>query len=80
MKKKFYMPLIFVNGLVDEGSVSEEGGGTGQTTTDPYACDYNEWLIRFDDEENHAGSDAPSEYEDYVWWCEQYGFTPSPRP
>ena len=43
------------------------GGGSGQSSTDPYPCSYEEWLTLFSDDYDLDG--VSGEWEDYVaWW------------
>ena len=44
------------------------GGGTGQSTTDPYACDFNEWMSLF---ASDIDGDNDTDFDDYRLWFQQ---------
>ena len=41
------------------------GGGTGQSTTDPYACDFDDWMNLFASDVN---GDGQTDFDDYRQW------------
>ena len=50
------------------------GGGTGQSTTDPYACDYNDWLNLFASDVNGDGDITEADYK--LWFQSMFADDP----
>ena len=50
--------------IQDPSPTTVIGGGTGQSTTDPYACDQATWMQLFAVDYDNNGFD----YNDYVHW------------
>ncbi len=50
------------------------GGGTGQSTTDPYACDYNDWLNLFASDVN--GDNEINEADYKLWFQSMFADDP----
>ena len=65
-KKNIFAPGILFT-IPDPSPTTVVGGGTGQSTTDPYACDFNDWMNLFAQDYNGDGID----FEDYRKWFQQ---------
>lgn len=78
MGRSFNTPWIHFNGM-SAGDDVVIGGGTGQSTTDPWPCSFEEWETMFCEDYN---GDEEFTWEDYVaWWNEnsaEYGWEGSP--
>ena len=67
MSKKWFYPILFSQDTPGDDIVI--GGGTGQTTTDPYPCSYDDWLVLFSDDYDYDGDDTAGTRNDYrTWW------------
>ena len=65
MAKKYgFIPFVLLMMPDPSPTAVVIGGGTGQSTTDPYACDYNDWLNLFAVDYNGNGYDN----DDYIHW------------
>ena len=69
-KRITFAPGILLT-IPDPSPTTVVGGGTGQSTTDTYACSYNDWLVMFADD-----LDDDDEYtmNDYMLWWDAQGF------
>ena len=63
-KKTGFNPFIILSTMPTPEPTTVIGGGTGQSTTDPYACDYNDWMNLFATDYNNNGFDE----DDYHHW------------
>lgn len=76
-KRKFMTPVLLSGGLTP-GSDGEDpiiGPGSGQTNIDdPYACDFEEWLIVFASNEDLDGDGEVDGYSDWQKWMTDHGF------
>ena len=71
MGRSFNTPWIHFNGM-SAGDDVVIGGGTGQSTTDPYPCSFEDWKIMFEDDYD---LDEDIDFDDYgTWWADQ-GFS-----
>ena len=72
MAKKYgFDPFILLSGTPGDDVVT--GGGTGQSTTDPYPCDYDDWLAMFAVDYDNNGFDE----NDYrQWFQNMFGSRP----
>ena len=70
-KKLFFSPVVLSGGGLTPEDGDETGHGTAQSTTDPYACDYDEWILMFEIDMNN---DQLISYADYVLWMNSYGW------
>ena len=62
MAKKFN-PFVLLT-MPEPSPTTVVGGGTGQSTTDPYACDFTDWMNLFAQDYNDNGIDN----DDYIHW------------
>ena len=62
-KKNIFAPGILLM-IPDPSPTTVIGGGTGQSTTDPYACDFVDWSNLFAQDYNGDGIDN----NDYIHW------------
>ena len=62
MAKKFNPFVLLV--MPEPSPTTVVGGGTGQSTTDPYACSFAEWMTLFAQDYNSNGIDN----DDYIHW------------
>jgi len=65
-KKRSFVPGILFS-MPTPQPTTVVGGGTGQSTTDPFACDYDTWLSLFAVDYNGDGFD----HSDYRMWFEE---------
>lgn len=66
-KKLFKSPFIFGLSAGDDVVI---GGGTGQTSTDIWACSFEEWQTMFGDDIN---KDGQIDFDDYrAWWINNF--------
>ena len=70
-KKRYLTPLILDMSASDSTEVT--GGGTGQSTTDEEAYDWEMWQVIFD-EDDSDGDGIPGTYNDYVKWMKDRDF------
>jgi hypothetical protein len=63
-KKNIFAPGILFT-IPDPQPTTVIGGGTGQSTTDPYACDFNDWMNLFASDVN---GDGQTNFADYKIW------------
>ena len=64
-KKRSFVPgILFTMPTPTPGTVV--GGGTGQSTTDPYACSYADWLNLFAGE--YDGQEGINENDYRIWF------------
>ena len=63
-KKKDFNPFILLTLIPDPSPTSVTGNGSGQSTTDPYACSFTDWSIMFPQDYNGNGVD----FDDYHHW------------
>ena len=63
MAKKNFDPFVLLL-MPDPEPTTVTGGGTGQSTTDPYACGYDDWVTMFAQDYNGDEID----YNDYIHW------------
>ena len=74
MANKFGVPLILSGGLIPIDSTgSEVFDESNQTTVDPYACGYDEWVTMFEGDYN---GDEVIDENDYIAWFLDNGFGP----
>lgn len=71
-KKRFNAPFIFFEGDNTPGDDVVIGGGTGQTTTDPFECTFAEWQTLFADDYD---LDDDVDFDDYGQWWADNGFS-----
>ena len=64
MSKKVFDPFVLLL-MPDPEPTTVTGGGTGQSTTDPYACDFNDWMTMFASDVN---GDETIDETDYQLW------------
>ena len=66
-KKNIFAPGILFT-IPDPQPTTVIGGGTGQSTTDPYACSYADWQTMFAGD--YDGDDVVGTMNDYmIWWA-----------
>ena len=64
-KKKYVVPMLMNS--TEPGDDVVIGGGTGQSTTDPYPCTYAEWAVVFGGDDDL--DETPGTFDDYkAWW------------
>ncbi len=63
MAKKFN-PFVLLT-MPEPSPTTVVGGGTGQSTTDPYACDFTDWMNLFASDVN---GDGQTNFDDYRQW------------
>ncbi len=68
-KRRFIIPYVVLTAPGDDVVI---GPGTGQSTTDPYACSYEEWQDLFEGDYDY---DADLDFDDYVAWWYENGFS-----
>lgn len=68
--KKFVTPVVFLSGT--PGDEVETGGGTGQSTKDPFPCSYPDWQTMF---EADYDFDEEINFNDYGQWWADNGFS-----
>ena len=73
MRKKWTGPRIFFEGGLQPGPGSVIGDGSGQSTTDAFPCDFEQWLVLFD-YVDADGNGIAGEWNDYVKWMTDNGF------
>jgi hypothetical protein len=75
--KKMARKNIFAPGILftipDPQPTTVVGGGTGQSTTDPYPCSYSDWLILFSDDYDLDGTEGTR--DDYMQWWNDNNFS-----
>ncbi len=64
MKKNGFNPFVLLTMPTPEPT-TVIGGGTGQSTTDEYACDFNDWMTLFASDVN---GDGQTNEDDYKAW------------
>lgn len=64
-KKITFAPGILLT-IPDPSPTTVVGGGTGQSTTDPYACSFNDWMNLFASDVNGDGQTNEDDYR--VWF------------
>ena len=68
-KRKFVVPYVVLSHVDPGGSGSQEGGGSAQSTTDPFPCTFQDWLKLFGVDNT---GDEEITLDDYgIWWLEQ---------
>jgi hypothetical protein len=70
MKHTWKNPTIEFN--QEPGDDIVIGGGSGQSTTDPYPCSYKDWLTLFADDYD---LDDDVDFDDYRTWWEENEFS-----
>lgn len=68
-KKKVFSPFVFLLDIEDDPTVI--GGGTGQSTTDPFPCTFETWLSLFAADENGDTLMNEADYE--IWFKRLFG-------
>lgn len=69
-KKRFIAPFVLMSSTpTDE---TEYGGGTGQTTTDPFPCSFADYQSMF---EYDHDMDGDMDFDDYGQWWADNGFS-----
>jgi hypothetical protein len=63
-KKNIFAPGILFT-IPDPQPTTVVGGGTGQSTTDPYACSFGDWMNLFASDVNEDGQ---TNFADYKIW------------
>jgi len=63
-KKRSFVPGILFT-MPTPQPTTVVGGGTGQSTTDPFACDYDTWLNLFAGDYNNDGETNGADYEQW---------------
>ena len=71
-KKKFLVPFIVAAGITPVDEDPEIGGGSADTTDEPYPCSFDDWFGPFGDDYNH---DSSTNQDDYCQWWLNCGFT-----
>ena len=76
-QKRFVQPRVIypgygINGMGPGGDDDDTGLGSGQTTTDPFEVDFNDWMDLFAKDLNN--DEEVDEYDYYLWWVQQ-GFS-----
>lgn len=71
-KKIGFKPSIILRDIGIPGDDVVIGGGTGQSTTDPFPCSYAEWQIMFIDDYD---LDDDYDFDDYGQWWADNGFS-----
>lgn len=70
-KKLGFNPFVILSGLDDGGDVVVIGGGSGQSTPDVYACDFDDWFTMFAVDADGSGT---LDFEDYrLWFIATFG-------
>ncbi len=72
-KKNSFNPFIVLMMPTPEPT-TVIGGGTGQSTTDPYACDYNDWQNLFASDVN--GDNEINEADYKLWFQSMFADDP----
>ena len=70
-KKKAFSPFVLLSGLDDGGDVTVIGGGTGQSTTNVFACTFEQWMTLFASDFNGDGTTDFNDYHD--WFFATFG-------
>lgn len=67
-KKLFKSPFILGLSIDDEGDDTVIGGGTGQSSTDIWACSFEDWMTMYGEDLN---GDGYTDFNDYrKWWLD----------
>ena len=70
MAKNTFDPFVLL--MIPEPSpTTVVGGGTGQSTTDPYPCSFQDWLTMYAQD---LDDDDEFTMNDYMLWWESMGF------
>ena len=64
-KKNIFAPGILFT-IPDPQPTTVVGGGTGQSTTDPYACDFADWMNLFASDLNNDNNIDEADYK--IWF------------
>lgn len=70
-KKIGFMPKIILRDITP-GDDTVIGGGTGQSTTDPFPCDFADWQTMFAEDYD---LDEDIDFNDYATWWEENEFS-----
>ena len=70
-KKNIFAPGILFT-IPDPSPTTVVGGGTGQSTTDPYPCSFTDWQTLF---EYDYDSDGDEDFDDYMQWWHDNGLS-----
>ena len=73
MAKKNFDPFVLLL-MPDPEPTTVTGGGTGQSTTDPYACDFNDWMTMFASDLNNDGNMDETDYK--IWFQNMFADNP----
>ena len=72
-KKRFFLPFVSLDGGINIDDPDPEiGPGSGDSTDDPFACSYEDWLSMF---EGDYDGDGDTDFDDYRRWWTDHGFT-----
>ena len=73
-KRRFVLPYVSLMGTGDPSNPLI-GDGSGQSTTDEEAMEFEMWAVLFDEYDGDT-SDGPGTWNDYIWWWYEHGFSP----
>ena len=73
MAKKNFDPFVLLL-MPDPEPTTVTGGGTGQSTTDPYACGYDDWVTMFASDLNNDGNMDETDYK--IWFQNMFADNP----
>ena len=71
MAKKSFDPFVLLL-MPDPEPTTVTGGGTGQSTTDPYPCSFADWQTMFGQD---MDDDEDIDMNDYMLWWDGQGFS-----
>ena len=63
------LPRVFTSGVIATDSGDLTGGGSGQSSTDVWMVDFEDWCTLFAEDLN---GDGLYDETDYAWWFYKY--------